>query len=110
MPSPYIVAVRRPDNTPAELLQPGEYARQGQRWILRDPKGRISEAGSFHSTVTENRDGDIFVTPPIGSVVEPLDDGTASFFAPTDPDIWYGWIEAGFWKPIPHPVKLRAPQ
>jgi hypothetical protein len=96
-------AVRRPDGTPTAALKPGEYARNDHGdWALCDPHGTTFEPGKFHSTVTENQDGTIFCIPPIGSVVTPLEDGTAFIQPPIDPDVWYGWLEAGFWKPIPH--------
>lgn len=88
-----VQGTRRPDNTEAHELQPGEYARDPNGvWFVRPPLNAegVSVMGSIKNhKVVEHVDGTITVEPSI--LQKHGGDGQ---------EIWHGWLRKGIWSHV----------
>ena len=76
--------IRRPDNTSALDLLPGDYRLKGGRWLGVSPNGLLCNLAG-HS-VSEHEDGTITVSPSIA-----VNNGQGG-------SSWHGYLEHGVWR------------
>lgn len=71
--------------------KPGEYWRNGERWLAMTPPANHTPDGHYVDvttwTVTEHEDGSITVSPSI-------------FVNQGRPNAWHGFLERGVWREV----------